>query len=410
MKNKFKCHPLIIFSGSARALKYILTFAAANLPIYIIVQKISGLGNTVLIFSIIAAVIALLIFYTIKFLAWKNTCYSICDKSICRTKKTFRLDEKMCAELSQISVICFKQGPVDIILNTVCVKINFNSSVISGGSGLYLIIKSTDAMLLAEIAGCCNTDFKRPVLTFKIGQIIIHTILSISVLKVIGFGALLAGAALPVISVSKALYPIVLIIGLPLTAVLSFFVKMVYNILRYYNMAVFKCENKIILSHGIFIKRVFVFTTNNINAVKLGQTFFSGIFGKYYAEFLCVGFGSHRKNSGSVVCVMTSKNNIIKFLKLYSNKIELPKTAMCFKTACLKNDYYLICSRFLKYTIVILPLKNVQKTTIYVTPLLKAFNFCIAGLNVTSKSKKYRLTAFLKLNILKQLLNKESYN
>ena len=313
MENKirFRNHISVILEqlGATFGILFVLSFTNIDDVIdYIEKGSSEELSLTVYIGGGVILAVFLLIFLY-QWIIWSKTYISICDNSIVIERNTWN-KKKNTIGLKNISNVNTEQNLLEMLLGTCKVKLDTNSMSTSDKTDVKIILKKAEAeqfrLYVMKLMQGQEGDFEEEyskedkehwVIQTNMGDIFTHGLFSVnllSVLVVIGCVVGAAGMVLQVIhsvsvgeSIVKMLLSVLMLIAIFSSAIWN----IVKGFIQYYDFKIDRNENKLYIRYGILKKVNYTIPAEKISALKLKQTFFARLTGRYTAEIINIGMG-----------------------------------------------------------------------------------------------------------------------
>ena len=156
----------------------------------------------------------------------------------------------------------------------------------------------------------------------NMGDIFTHGLFSVnllSVLVVIGCVVGAAGMVLQVIhsvsvgeSIVKMLLSVLMLIAIFSSAIWN----IVKGFIQYYDFKIDRNENKLYIRYGILKKVNYTIPAEKISALKLKQTFFARLTGRYTAEIINIGMGDDAAETQSFFLPYCKRNQMEERIRL----------------------------------------------------------------------------------------------
>lgn len=243
-----------------------------------------------------------------QWIVWAKTYISICDNSIVIERNTIN-KKKNTIGIKNISNVNTEQNLLEMLLGTCKVKLDTNTMSTSDKTDVKIVLKKADAeqfrfymmKLLQgenaereekteeeENAWSIQTDF---------ADIFIHGLFSINLLSIfVVLGCLVAvvGMVTQVVGSVKAGESIgqMLVSFLMLIIVLGSAIwDIMKGFIRYYDFKIKRNDEKLYIRYGVLKKVNYTIPIETISALKIKQTFFARLTGRFMAEIVNIGMG-----------------------------------------------------------------------------------------------------------------------
>lgn len=338
MENKirFRNHISVILEqlGATFGILFVLFFTNIDDVIdYIEKGSSEELSLTVYIGGGVILAVFLLIFLY-QWIIWSKTYISICDNSIVIERNTWN-KKKNTIGLKNISNVNTEQNLLEMLLGTCKVKLDTNSMSTSDKTDVKIILKKAEAeqlrLYVMKLMQGQEGDFEEKyskedkdhwAIQTNMGDIFTHGLFSVnllSVLVVIGCVVGAAGMVLQVIhsvsvgeSIVKMLLSVLMLIAIFSSAIWN----IVKGFIQYYDFKIDRNENKLYIRYGILKKVNYTIPAEKISALKLKQTFFARLTGRYTAEIINIGMGDDAAETQSFFLPYCKRNQMEERIRL----------------------------------------------------------------------------------------------
>lgn len=279
-------------------------------------------GNALIGLGILFIII--LIFFIFHFLRWWRTKISIEEDTLTISRNQLS-QRKTTVKLSSISTVNLQQNLFERIFDLYTLQLDINSSVTADKTDFNLIFDDKLAFafkdyILRHING--DSQEKSPseghslekditgtprntIISFRFKDVLIHCILSFSILGLISTIALICVAIWSFNQDNQALHrmiiPTILSIGV---ATIPTIYKSITAFLLYYDFTLQKDGDKILISYGLFTRRQFTLPLDKTNALVIKQPLQARLFNMAYGEIINIGMGDAASSQAPLFCLL----------------------------------------------------------------------------------------------------------
>ena len=357
-ENKFRCHFSIIFEEIYKTLIFAVTFFISLLIGDDSLLEIGGAGDIKFLLYLMAAVA---IFISLKLilevLKWKKTIITLDDEMMIISRNTINKKVNNIA-IATISNINFEQNLFERIIGTCKLKIDTNSLSTANETDIKIVLKKQKATdvknrILNQLEkDSRTTEMKVEAdneydVDYSFGQIIMHSLYSVSISTIIVFGFIAAPAFFEIASTLKPssgrnilsilkmfFYAAIIVVPIVYSAFKSFF--------KYYGFKAARKDNEIFISYGLFNKRKYTIPVDKINAVVIDEPLMGRLFKRRNVEIINIGMGDD-ENEGAQLLLSCTKDEYLKKMK-----ILLPEVALADKLIKQNKEVgWIIAAQFL---------------------------------------------------------------
>lgn len=243
-----------------------------------------------------------------QWIVWAKTYISICDNSIVIEKNTIN-KKKNTIGIKNISNVNTEQNLLELLLGTCKVKLDTNSMSTSDKTDVKIVLKKADAeqfrfyvmKLMQREKGAMEEETGEEEEVWAIqtdfDDILIHGFFSINLLSifvVLGCFTAVTGMMNQVVRSVEGgksggqMWMSFLMIVIVLSSAIWDIVK---GFIRYYDFKIRRTKNKVYIRYGILKKVNYTIPIETVSALKIKQTFFARMTGRFTAEIVNIGMG-----------------------------------------------------------------------------------------------------------------------
>lgn len=329
IKREFKAHPIMILRIMKPYLFVLVLPLIRALVQYLTSGEIDGL--------LTLEIIAFLFIMTISVLSWKSIVITV-NKRYLTVKKGFLLKSNAVIDISRLSSVTLKQGPLDIIVKSIDCSINTEAGR-PQKSDFNLKMHKDDANRLFKLI---YGEQSRTVIKFSPFKIALlaATTSSAATGIIVGVPVINQASDLLGIAISDILLneinnvssrfnnvfpPIVNTVTAILLAAYGF--SFIISFFKNVNFKLQSGKNEIDIQSGIFVRKRIVFKKSQVNDVCLEQSPLLRLFKRFSMRASIGGYGDARGEKAVVVPVATH-GEIEKQFKLHFPMISVNKDAI----------------------------------------------------------------------------------
>ncbi len=389
-KEKFRCHPSIILEK---------TFVFVLLLIFIIiynfddVKKLIESGMTLEKIVINITIITIFIFVLIyNIVIWKTTFISIENDTIV-VKKNAIFYRKNTYGIKNISNINLEQNMLERMIGTYKIKIDTDSLSTANETDIEIILSKKKAqqfknrvLQLMDIGKPESVKEETNYIRYSFFSILKHCFFNISIIG-LTFNLILIGVRFFIslnMDKNQSSFAITII---DITAYFSIIRLFIGDLFKYYNFTIYRKEDSLYISYGLFKLRRFNIPISRINALNIRQTFISRLCKMYESSIVTIGIGDDKKE-GSKILLYSSKEMFLKNMRTLIPEIDIEEN-LNFK----KERKLSLIIRFF-YIIISVIVLNI--TIIYISFIFKT----LITIDIAIKINKIFLIIILLYNFL----------
>ena len=324
-KEKFRCHPSIILEK---------TFVFVLLLIFIIiynfddVKKLIESGMTLEKIVINITIITIFIFVLIyNIVIWKTTFISIENDTIV-VKKNAIFYRKNTYGIKNISNINLEQNMLERMIGTYKIKIDTDSLSTANETDIEIILSKKKAqqfknrvLQLMDIGKPESVKEETNYIRYSFFSILKHCFFNISIIG-LTFNLILIGVRFFIslnMDKNQSSFAITII---DITAYFSIIRLFIGDLFKYYNFTIYRKEDTLYISYGLFKLRRFNIPISRINALNIRQTFISRLCKMYESSIVTIGIGDDKKE-GSKILLYSSKEMFLKNMRTLIPEIDI---------------------------------------------------------------------------------------
>ena len=318
IKQKFKAHPIMIFTLMKPYLFVLILPLIRALVQYLTSKKIDGL--------LTLEIIAFAAILTVAIIGWRSISITVNDRYL-TVKKGFFI--KSCAkiEISHLSSISLKQGPLDFVVGSVDCAVNTEAGTPQKSDFSFKMYKKDAHSLFNLIYG----EESQGVIKFSAFKIALLAATTSSAMTgiIVGVPVINQASELLGIAISDMLFdrinsfslkfnnifpPIVNVITIIFLA--AYGVSFIITFFKNVNFKLQSGKNKIEIASGIIVKKRIVFKKSHVNNVCLEQNPLMRLVRQFSMRASIGGYGDNRGEKSIIVPVASNKN-LHRQLKIY---------------------------------------------------------------------------------------------
>lgn len=280
-----------------------------------------------------------------QLLVWSKTYISLQENTIVIERNTMNRKKNVIG-IKNISNINMEQNLFERLIGTCKVKLDTNSLSTADNTDVKILLKKSDAQnfrqeVLKQMQQAGDRELEPEEerdMTYDfaadLGEIIVHGLFSInmlSVLVVIGCVAGTAGAIAEAarqgnegMDVSGMLFRFLAVSVISLSALWD----IVKGFVKYYDFKVKRHGDKLYLRYGLLKKVNYTIPADKIQAVRVNQSLFARIAGRYMVEIVNVGMGDDKGEEQSFLVLYCKKEQLKERVKTllpeFHNVLEEP--------------------------------------------------------------------------------------